>query len=77
VLAGLLADLEHGGDVRVTQPGGGAGLLGEALDKARILGDVGTQQLEGDDSVQRGIAGFVDGGKAALADLFDDLVLAE
>jgi hypothetical protein len=77
VLASLLADLEHGGDVGVAQPGGGAGLLGEALDKARVFGDVGAQQLEGDDAVQRGIAGLVDGGKAAPADLFEDLVFAE
>jgi hypothetical protein len=77
VLAAFLADLEHGGDVGVAQPGGGAGLLGEALDKAGILGDVRVQNLEGDDTIQRGIAGSVDGGKAAPTDLFEDLVFAE
>ena len=54
--------------------GHGPGLRVEALDKGRLLGGLGREDLEGHDAVEGLLAGLVDHAHAALAQELEDLV---
>ena len=72
----FLAEIVHPADVAVGDLPGQLDLVAEALDDVRVRGDLGFQQLEGDDLADLGVIGLVDGPHAALPDLLDDLEAA-
>jgi len=72
----FLAKVVDGQDVGVIEPSDGLGLTGEAHSKARLVGKVGWQHLEGHVAIQRRLVGFVHRGHAPLANLLDDAILS-
>ena len=70
------ADAEHGNDVGVVQPGGGAGLPTEALQPLGIDQRFSGQQFQGDVAAERFLDGLVDDAHAALAEATQDAELA-
>ena len=62
-------------DIRMVQPGQGAGLAGEALGKGRVAADLRRQNLYGDQAVQVLLPGFIDRAHAAAAEQFEDFQL--
>ena len=70
-----LADVEHGGHVRVIERRGGARLVDEPLARRRVAGQLGRQELERDDPVEPRVAGAVDEPHTAAADAVEDLVV--
>jgi hypothetical protein len=75
----VLADVEDGADVGVEDASGGPGLALEAMDAlGALLGRaVEEGDLEGDDAVEVGVVGAVDGAHAAGAKPAEDLVPAD
>src|SRR5262249_6333965 len=67
--------LVDGDDIRVAQPGEGPGLADEPLGEARVV--LRADQLQGDESVERRLAGEVDGPHPAGPDEPDDLQVRE
>jgi hypothetical protein len=65
---GVLALVEDPDDIGARQPGGGAGLAGEALDELGVVGQHRPHHLDGDDPVEPGVGGQVDRGHAAARD---------
>ncbi len=61
-------DIEYGDDVGMIQCGGGAGLLFEAFQALRVLGELSAEHLDGDGALQLEVLGFVDFSHAAGAD---------
>src|SRR5262249_54286255 len=72
-LAGL-AEIEETHRVRVLELRAGLGLVDEAANPLGILGDLGVQNLDGDNAVDGNLAGLVDHAHSALADAINDLV---
>ena len=72
----LLADVVHPADVPVGDLAGQLDLVSEALDDLEVRGDLGLEELEGDDLADLAVVGLVDHAHAALADLLDDLEAA-
>ena len=70
-----LVDLEDGADIGMIQSRGGPGLAYKTLLGLRIAGQLRRQKLQGDGSAQADILGLIDHSHAALADLFQDLVM--
>ena len=60
--------LEDGDDVRVVQLPEHAGLAGETLGERGIARQLGREDFQRDDAIQRGLARFIDKAHAALAD---------
>ena len=77
ISAGGLAGVVDGDDVLVAELLGGAGLAAEALAHARVGGQVGRHDLEGDLAVELHVARLVDRGHAAAGDVAEDLVAAD
>ena len=75
--AGVRPDVVDGDDARVVQRAGRARFLDEALPAVRIGDLVGGQDLDGDDAIEMGVAGFVDDAHAAFAQLGFDRVAVE
>ena len=73
----LLADGEHGHDVRVMELGGRLGFVAEAGDLPLVEHRGEGQHLERDAAIERLLVGLVDDAHAAAADLADDLVVAD
>ena len=71
------AELVHGHDVGVVEPGRGPGLAENARPRLRVVHRVGGQDFDGDDAAEDGIAGAVDGAHPTFPELFLDLVVAE
>jgi hypothetical protein len=67
-LAGGLARVEHGEDVRMLEPCDGADLALKAL-RAKARRELGMQDLEGDQPIVLDVAREVDRGHPALAEL--------
>ena len=73
----LLADGEHGDDVRMVELGGGLRFVAEAGDLPLIEHGGEGQDLQRDAAIERHLVGLVDDAHAAAADLADDLVVAD
>ena len=71
-----LIDFMNGADVGVIKRRGGLGLKVESLFDLGIAQQVIGQELQGDESVELRALGFVDRTHAALAELLEDLVVA-
>ena len=65
------------GDVGVIQIGLGLGFGAETLFQIGIAREFGAEGFDGDDTVERGVDGFVDDAHAAFTELVDDFVIAE
>ena len=73
----VLADIVNGDNVGMVEQGGRLGFQTEA---GHVFGQgqtAGADHLEGDDSVERAMPGFVNHPHAAAGDLFDHFVLAD
>jgi hypothetical protein len=70
-------NLVDGDDIRVIQSRSGLGLLHEAALAVRIGHLFGRQEFDGDEAVQARVPRFVHHTHATLADLFEQLVVAE
>jgi len=75
-MAILIADIVDGTDVGMIESGGGLGLTSKSRQRLRIPGDFVRQELERDETVQSRVFGFVDHAHAALAELFENLEIA-
>ena len=75
--AALAADGIDGHDVGVMEPGGGLGLLAEALQMLGVEGGRKRQHLQGHPPGQRQLDGLVDDAHAAPANLADDAEVAQ
>jgi len=64
-------------DVRVVEPGEGAGLGAEALEHLGLGGEVGAQGLDGHRAAERQVGGLEDLADAAFPDLSQDSVVAD
>ncbi len=71
VVVAVVEDLQ---DVRVLQPGDGAGLLLEALAIVGLVGEEVGQDLDRDETIQGGVVGAEDGRHAAAADPLHDAI---
>ena len=74
---GLLAEVEHGDDVRVVEPCRRLRLALEALPELRVGGEGRADRLQGDVPVEKGIVGLVHLAHRTLADLPDDPILPD
>ena len=72
-----LAHLVDGDDVGMAQFGRGLRLAAEAMGKGGLPGEMRGQHFECYHAVEVGIAGFVDDGKATMADFLDDFVFVD
>ena len=66
-----------GDDVRVAEPGQGAGFPGEPLGEARVGRRLGGQNLQRHEAVEGGLARLVHGPHAAFAEEAEDFELRE
>ena len=73
----VLADAEHGHDVRVVQFGGGSRFTLKAPFLLGVLQGLIGQNLEGDMPAERDLLGLVNDPHAAVADLTNDAIIAE
>ena len=73
----VFLDRVHVDDVRVAEAGDGLRLALESFEAARIGGEIGGEDLQGDVAVQLRVAGAVDLTHPALADEGGDLVVGE
>jgi hypothetical protein len=73
----MLADAEHGNDVRVMQPSGGPRFQAKSLQMHGIEQPGGGQHLERDVPVQGPLDGFVDDAHPAAADFSNDGKIAD
>ena len=71
------AIIENSDDVRVAQGSRGLSLSLKAVGKDGVVAQRPPQQLDGYVTLEGKVVSFVDLGHAALADLFDDLVLID
>ena len=71
---GVLAGVVYGDDVRVVQGSGALGFATEAFLECRVLGEVRSQDLDGDPSAEPKIAPLVHLGHSATTDDLADLV---
>ena len=72
-----LAEVVHGDDVGVVQPGQRLGFALEALGEAGFGDLLRRQDLQGDDPVELGLAGLVNDAHAAAAEAFEDFELGK
>ncbi len=77
VAALLVADVENGDDVGVSQASGVPRPVDEPLHELRIVREFLMKHLDGDVVVQGLVPGLVNDRDSAVADLFDDFVLFE
>ncbi len=73
----LVPDIEYRRDVRVVQPGGGAGLLLEAGQPLRVGSELGWQHLDRDLALQPSVLGQPNLAHPACAELLEDEIRAE
>ena len=76
-LAIVLADFVDRADVRMIQPGSGAGFALEALESLLILGHGFRQKLQRHHAPQFCVFGFEDHTHPAAAELFDDAIVGD
>jgi hypothetical protein len=76
-IAVALADVVAGDDVGVVELGRGAGFQEESADVFLVFRQASGQDLQGDDAVERNLAGLVDGAHAAFAQFRDQFVVAD
>ena len=74
VLFARAIDLDN---VRMVQPGSGAGLAAEALDRFRAQQEVTGQHLQCDAAAQRNLFGLENNAHAAATDLADNAVVTQ
>ena len=72
-----LADIEELADVRVIERRDGVGFAFETRAAVRIARKFFAQDLDGDDAIEPGVAGFVDLTHAPGANQGEDFVCAE
>ena len=70
----VVAEVEHGDDVRVVERRGGLCLVAEAGEEVGVLAVLGPQELDRDVALELGVAGAVDRGHAALPEQLDQPV---
>ncbi len=70
----VLAQVVHPADVAVGDPVGQLDLVDEALERPRVLGDVGTDELDGHFLVRLRVEGTIDAAHAAPSQELDDLI---
>ena len=70
----VLAEVDHGHDMGMGQPGDRARLAPESLELVRVVGDVAMHELDRDPPLQRGVVRAVDRGHAARADLLVEAI---
>src|SRR5947209_13563094 len=68
-LALVLSDLVNCTNVGMVQAGCGAGLAAEALERSGVMSDIGRKELEGYETAEFGVLGFVDDTHAAATQL--------
>ena len=73
----MLADFVDGADVGMVERGGGAGLALEALERARVAGQVCREEFQRDEAAEFRVLGFVDDTHPATAEPFDDAVVRD
>ena len=66
-LSVFFADVVDGADVGMIQSGGGFGFAAETLESLTVLGYVFREELQGDETIEAGVFGFVDHAHAAAA----------
>ena len=71
------AEIVHGHDVRMIEQRQGAGLAGEPFGKRRVVGDGGSEDLQGHRAAQLLLPGLVDDPHAAAANQVQDFQLGK
>ena len=70
----VLAEVEHGDDVRVAERRRRPGLVAEAREEVGVLAELGSQELDRDVALELRVARPVDRGHAALAEQLEQAV---
>ena len=72
-----LAEFMDGNDVRVVESGEGAGFAVEAFGEAGAAGGLRREDFQGDQPVEGGLAGFINGAHPAFSDKTEDFELGK
>ena len=76
-MAVVLADLMDGADVGVVQRRSGAGFAAEAFESLGIVGGIVREKLEGDETAEESVFGFVDHTHPAAAEQFQNAIVGD
>ena len=76
-LAVLLADVVDGADIGMVQGGCGLRFTPKSLQSLAVLGHILRKKLQGDESAQAGVFGFIDHAHATAAEFFDNAIVRD